>query len=99
MSVLRASLVFQCGGVPVRRRPTASGCAGRGAPPGSPGCGVGFIEFDESVEEVLRREIRKELGVEIQDLRISQFPDDYLYAEIPHKTADLFFVDAVANPE
>lgn len=59
----------------------------------------GFIEFDESVEAGLRREVREELGVEIRDLRyLASFPNDYLYADIPYKTADLFFVGAVADP-
>lgn len=53
----------------------------------------GFIEFDESVEEGLRREIAEELSIEVSDLRyLMSAPNDYHYAGIPYKTADMFFV-------
>ena len=53
----------------------------------------GFIEFDESVEEGLRREIAEELSIEVSELRyLMSAPNDYRYADIPYKTADMFFV-------
>lgn len=59
----------------------------------------GFIEFDETIEEGLRREIREELNIEVSDLRyLTSSPNDYLFADIPYKTADLFFVGLAQNP-
>ena len=59
----------------------------------------GFIEFDETIEEGLRREIREELNIEVSDLRyLTSSPNDYLFADIPYKTADLFFVGVALNP-
>ncbi len=58
----------------------------------------GFIEFDESVEEGLRREILEELSIEVSDLRyLTSAPNDYRYAGIPYKTADMFFVCEALN--
>jgi len=58
----------------------------------------GFIEFDESVEEGLRREIAEELSIEVSGLRyLTSAPNDYRYAGIPYKTADLFFVCEAVN--
>ncbi len=60
----------------------------------------GFIEFDESVEEGLRREIAEELSIEVSGLRyFTSAPNDYRYAGIPYKTADLFFVCEALNGE
>jgi ADP-ribose pyrophosphatase YjhB (NUDIX family) len=53
----------------------------------------GFVEFDETAEEALRREMREELNVEIEGLRyLSSAPNDYLYAGMNYKTTDLFFL-------
>lgn len=52
----------------------------------------GFIEFGETVEEGLRREIHEELNIEVADLRyFMSFPNDYRYAGVPYRTCDLFF--------
>jgi len=60
----------------------------------------GFIEFDESVEEGLRREIAEELSIEVSGLRyLMSAPNDYRYAGIPYKTADLFFLCEAVNGE
>lgn len=53
----------------------------------------GFVEFDESVEDGLRREIFEELHIEVADFRyLASASNDYLYAGVPYKTTDLFFV-------
>lgn len=53
----------------------------------------GFIDFDESVEEGLKREIHEELHLETTHFRyLASAPNDYLYAGVPYKTTDLFFV-------
>lgn len=53
----------------------------------------GFIEFDETVEDGLRREIYEELHIEVSDFRyLLSAPNNYTYAEVPYKTTDMFFV-------
>ncbi len=53
----------------------------------------GFIDFDESVEDGLRREIREELHIEVAGFRyLLSAPNDYVYAGVPYKTTDIFFV-------
>lgn len=53
----------------------------------------GFIEFDESVEAGLRREIFEELNLVATDFRyLVSAPNDYLYAGVPYKTTDLFYL-------
>ena len=60
----------------------------------------GFIEYDESIEEGLRLEIAEELSIEVTDFRyLTSAPNDYCYAGIPYKTADMFFVCEAVNPE
>lgn len=57
----------------------------------------GFIEFNESLEEGLRREIREELGVEVGPLSyLTSAPNDYRFAGVPYKTSDVFFRTTVA---
>jgi ADP-ribose pyrophosphatase YjhB (NUDIX family) len=53
----------------------------------------GFIEFDETIEDGLRREIAEELHIEVGDFHyLMSAPNDYPYAGVPYKTADVFFV-------
>jgi ADP-ribose pyrophosphatase YjhB (NUDIX family)/ribosomal protein S27AE len=53
----------------------------------------GFIEYDETVEEGLQREITEELGIETRNFRyLTSVPNDYLYAGVLYKVTDLFFI-------
>ena len=66
----------------------------RGKEPGRGMLGVpgGFIDFGETVEEGLRREIREELGIEVADFRyLGSSPNDYRYAQVDYKTCDAYF--------
>jgi len=59
----------------------------------------GFIEFNESLEEGLRREILEELGIEVGELSyLASAPNDYLFAGVPYKTSDVFF-RTTASPD
>ena len=58
----------------------------------------GFIEFDESVETGLKREIYEELALEAENFRyLMSAPNDYTYAGVPYKTTDLFYVCEVPD--
>lgn len=53
----------------------------------------GFVEFGETAENALRREVEEELNIEIENVRyLMSAPNDYLYAEMHYKTTDLFFL-------
>jgi ADP-ribose pyrophosphatase YjhB (NUDIX family) len=53
----------------------------------------GFIEFDESIEAGLRREILEELNLETADYTyLVSAPNDYVYAGVHYKTTDIFFL-------
>jgi len=62
-----------------------------------PGAGLldlpgGFIDPEESAEEGLRREVREELGLELDAVEyLFSFPNEYLYKGIMYRTVDLFF--------
>ena len=52
----------------------------------------GFLDYEETVEEALRREIREELAIETSSFRyLTSAPNDYLYGDVLYKTADLYF--------
>ncbi|MBM3203227.1 NUDIX domain-containing protein [Candidatus Woesearchaeota archaeon] len=58
----------------------------------------GFIEYDETVEQGLRREIREELNLETGQLDyLCSAPNDYLYAGVLYKVTDLFFTGVVED--
>lgn len=58
----------------------------------------GFLEFDESAEEGLRREILEELNLEATGFHyLASAPNDYLYAGVLYKTTDLFFTCEVPD--
>lgn len=68
--------------------------AGRLAPPG------GFVDFGETAEDSLRREVREEVNVELTGLRyLCSHPNRYLHAEITYRVLDIFFVARAVNPD
>lgn len=53
----------------------------------------GFVDYGETLEEALTREIREELGVEVRDLRyLCSFPNTYVFKRVTYHTTDTFFV-------
>lgn len=65
----------------------------------------GFIEFNETLEQGLRREIKEELGIVVAELvYLTSEPNDYRFAGVPYKTSDVFFrtetsAEAVLTPQ
>lgn len=54
----------------------------------------GFIDPNENAENALCREVREELGLEIQssDLQyVTTQPNNYLYKNVPYRTMDIFY--------
>ena len=60
----------------------------------------GFIDPNETAEEAAWREIREELGLNLQpsDLKyITTSPNNYLYKNVPYRTMDIFYECALPS--
>lgn len=53
----------------------------------------GYVDFGETVEDALRREMREEMNLEAGELTyLCSAPNDYPYAGVTYKTMDLYYV-------
>ncbi|MBN1309295.1 MAG: NUDIX domain-containing protein [Chitinispirillaceae bacterium] len=53
----------------------------------------GFIDYNESAEDALRREIDEELGIDVaMTSYLGSFPNRYVYRDVVYFTNDIFFV-------
>ncbi|GBC60220.1 DNA mismatch repair protein MutT [Desulfonema ishimotonii] len=53
----------------------------------------GFVDYGESAEEGLRREIREELNLDIREMAyLTSFPNIYWYKNVKYNTLDMLFV-------
>jgi NAD+ diphosphatase len=53
----------------------------------------GFVDVGENAEHALRREVREEVQLELDELRyLSSHPNDYSYQDTTYPVVDLFFV-------
>lgn len=58
----------------------------------------GFLEFDESIEQGLEREIREELGVEVQGLMyLTSAANRYRFQGVEYRTSDAFFTATITT--
>lgn len=52
----------------------------------------GFVDHGEALEETLAREVREELGVEVNDLIYhASFPNEYVFHGVTYPVTDSFF--------
>ena len=52
----------------------------------------GFIDLGESAEDALRREVREETGLELDDVKfVGSWPNRYLFRDIEYPVLDLYF--------
>jgi ADP-ribose pyrophosphatase YjhB (NUDIX family) len=52
----------------------------------------GFVNYNESLENALRREIREELSIELPSIEyFGSFPNIYIYENVTYFTTDTFF--------
>lgn len=64
---------------------------------GMPG---GFVDPGENGEQALVREVREEVGLELQDVRyLSSHANRYFYAGVTYHTLDLFYTGRVDEPD
>lgn len=58
----------------------------------------GFVDYRETGEEALKREIQEEVGLEVDEFSyLGSFPNKYDYKEVTYYTLDLFFFARVKD--
>jgi len=103
MRDLRVPLLLQsrhCGrrADPARRREGAVHQAGQRSGKGRLALVGGFVDAGESAEHALRREVREEVQLELDQVRyLSSHPNDYPYQDTIYPVVDLVFVARTPN--
>ncbi len=60
----------------------------------------GFIDAAETAEDAVRREVREEVNLELDELcYFTSFPNHYSYRGVVYPVLDLFFVARTKRPE
>jgi ADP-ribose pyrophosphatase YjhB (NUDIX family) len=93
-AVAAAGFIQRTDGRVLMIRRSKEPAAGRLAPPG------GFVDFGETAEDALVREVREETGLELRDIRyLASHPNRYPFRDVTYRILDLFFVARAVQPE
>jgi len=58
----------------------------------------GFIDYNETGEEGIEREVMEEIGVELKNLKyLFSLPNDYTYSDLNIPTLDMFYEGEIAE--